>query len=241
LIFSGPSLPALLLGSAAVAFFLANEPVAVLLGARGGRLKNQLESRARVRTGILLFAGGGLGALGAITMGAAIWPELAFPLIPGLLLIPLVLLGRQKSLLGEMVVVTSFATLPLPLAAASGRAFLEVALATGVWWISFALGTVEVHAIKARLKPSARRQWTRWASPFFSSLAVVGALGVALGGVFPPGWPPAVAWAATALLPVALAVSGLSFLKVHPRQLKKVGWALVGANALTFLLLAAGA
>lgn len=76
------------------------------------------------------------------------------------LLIPTALLGKQKTLPGELLVVTAFATLLLPVAAASGVHPLKAGLAAAVWWLSFGLGTLEVHAIKARFKESARQQWT---------------------------------------------------------------------------------
>jgi hypothetical protein len=231
-----PSLPALSLGLAAVFLFLANEPLAILLGARGKRLKEQLGERARMRGSFLLGGATGLGLLGVWTGGAEIWPEALFPLAAGSLLIPLVLSGKQKTLFGEFVVVTAFATLLLPLAAASGADPHRAALAAGVWWVSFGLGTLEVHAIKARLKEKGRNQWTRWGSPVASALAVTGALSVALGQIGSP----AAAGPAAALLPPSLAIFGVSLANVHPKHLKGVGWTLVAANTVALVLLLQG-
>ena len=44
-----------------------------------------------------------------------------------------------------------------------------------------------------------------------------------------------------AVLPPALAVQLIGLLKVHARNLKKVGWGLVGANALALGILLSGA
>lgn len=257
-----PSLPAVALALAAVAFFLANEPVAILLGTRGQRLEEKLGKQARSRGAILAGLGTGLGLLGVCTGGAILWPALAYPMAAAALLIPVVLLGKQKTLFGEFLVITTFATLLLPLAAASGAHPIRAGLAAAVWWISFGLGTLEVHAIKASLRDSAKRQWTRLGSPLAAGATVLAALWLALGQASPwlkalaPGSPPEggardlLPWAdaamrllppsAAALLPPALAILVLSMLRVHPRHLKRVGWTLVGANALALILLLQG-
>ena len=72
-----PSLPVLALASAAVAFFLANEPVAILLGARGGRIKDQQGQRAKRRGLVLIGAGILLGGVGLLGAAASIWPDAA--------------------------------------------------------------------------------------------------------------------------------------------------------------------
>jgi len=262
LVLSGLAWPSMALGAAAVCFFLANEPVAILLGARGKRLQDQLEGRARVRGGILLILGVLLGVGGLVGSGSGAWPSVLLPSGAALLLVPVVLAGKQKTVPGELLVAAAFSTLLLPMALPSGTPLLRVALATGVWWTSFALGTLEVHAIKARHKKRARNPWALWASPVASGLVLAFALWVALGQAAPllrawipgigmeagagrePGWvleatrllPPA----AAALLPPALAIFILSLLKVHPRHLKRVGWTLIGANTLTLILLLQG-
>lgn len=246
---AAPNLSAWALALAAVCLFLANEPLAIRLGIRGRRLKNQVGGRASTRAAFLLGGATGLGLLGTWVGTPHIWPEILFPALSGALLLPLVLVGRQKTLWGEFVVLTAFATMVLPLASASGAHPLRAAMATGVWWISFALGTLEVHAIKARIKEKARNRWTRWGSPLAAGLVVVGAGWLALGQAGPllreggPGaseaarlLPPAGA----ALLVPALAIFLLSLLRVHPRHLKRVGWTLVGANGVALVLLLQG-
>jgi hypothetical protein len=231
-----PTLPTLALGGAAVAFFLANESAAILLGARGMRLKDQEGSRARVWGSILLGFGAILGVGGMAAGWPEIWPSVLLPAAAGLLLVPLALMGRQKTLLGEFLAFTAFATLVLPMAGASGVDPTRAALAAGVWWVSFGLGTLEVHAIKARHKKTGRTGWTRWASPLASGLTLAGALLLALG----QGGFPASAGPAAALIPPALAIFSLSLIQVHPKHLKRVGWSLVAANSLALILLLQG-
>ena len=257
---SMPSPAALALALAAIAFFLANEPLAILMGVRGERLKGQLRNRAAVRAALLLGSGLALGFWGIWRSGSAIWPEMIFPMLAGILLVFLVISGRQKTILGELVVVTAFASLLLPLAAASGAEPSRAVAAAGVWWFSFSLGTMEVHALKARIKKASAGRWTLWLSPLAAVTAFMVALWVALGQANPllaklamsyvrrtAGDGEAARWisetirvlppSAAALLPPALTVLVLSLVRVHPKNLKRVGWTLVGANALTFLLL----
>ncbi len=244
---SWPSPAALLLAGAVVSFFLANEPVAILLGVRGPRLLDREGERARKRAGLLLAAGSVLGALGLLLGWPAVWPEIFLPAAAGLLLLPAVRAGRQKSLSGEILVLTAFSTLVLPLAAASDGQPVRALMAAGVWWLSFLLATLEVHAIKARLKERGPYRWTRFVSPVSAGVVVLVAGWLALGQGRPvlqtlgleEAWrylPPA----AAALLPPAVAVLALSVTRVHPRHLKRVGWTLVGANGLTLILLLQG-
>lgn len=72
------------------------------------------------------------------------------PIFAFLLLVLGVLLGRQKTLPGELLVITAFTTLILPMAAASGVDPTRAALASAVWWLSFGLAALEVRAIKVR-------------------------------------------------------------------------------------------
>jgi hypothetical protein len=248
-----PSPAALALASAAVAFFLANEPIAVLLGARGERLKNQVGPRARRRGFLLMGAGIALGGAGIAAAGASVWPALLCPFLAAALLVPMVLARRHKTLPGELLVVTAFSTLVLPVAAASGVAPTRMIPAAAVWWMSFALGTLEVHAIKARHRARGRNDWTRWGSPLASGLAVAICLGALwhepLGIPSPMGLSVSLAGSggdrallalvpsARALLVPASALLVLSLIRVHPRRLKRVGWTLVAANFLALILL----
>jgi hypothetical protein len=267
-----PSWPALALGAAAIALFLANEPVAILLGARGKRILEQEGRRARVRMRALLGLGGFLAGMGLVGAGDAVWPAVLIPAVAAAFLIPTVLAGKQKTIPGELLVVTTFSTVLLPLAAASNVPMIRAGLAACVWWTSFALATLQVHAIKARHKNRGRGRWTVWGSPLASGLTLLAALWVALGQASPTlgKWARGAsgtsgsramgenaapladgawwAWeamrhlppAAAALLPPALAILILHFLRVHPRHLKRVGWTLVGVNTLTLVLLLQG-
>jgi len=236
LIWAVPTVSTLSLALASVAFFLANESAAILLGARGKRLKEQEGPRARVWGSILLATGCFLGVVAVVTGWLAVWPVVLLPAVAGALLVPLVIAGRHKTLIGEFLVITAFTTLLLPMGAASGVDPTRAALTAGVWWISFGLGTVAVHSIKARHKGKERAGWLRWASSLTSGTVVAGALALALG----QGGVPALAGPVAALIPPSLAIFGLSLVRVHPKHLKRVGWSLVAANTLALVLLLQG-
>ena len=239
ILLAAPTLPALALGAASVALFLANEPVAILLGVRGQRLLETQGARARTRAGVLVGLGFLLGILGLAGAGSAVWPEILLPVLTGALLVPLVLMGKQKSLVGEFLVLSAFSTLLLPLAAASGADPGRAILATAVWWISFAMGTLEVHAIKARSKGTRRSQWTKWGSPLVSGITVLAALALSLGFLNSAAAPFLVRSAVAVLIP-AIATLILSARGVDPKHLKRVGWTLVVANTGALLVLLLG-
>jgi hypothetical protein len=231
-----PTLSTITLGLAGVAFFLANEPAAILLGGRGVRLRKKEGPRAKVRGESLSALGVALGGLGVVTGWPSVWPSVLLPSLAGLFLVPLVLTGRQKTLPGEILVITTFTTLILPMAAASGVNPTRAALASAVWWVSFVLATLEVRAIKARHKGTALTLWTRWVPQITSGAVAAGAVLLALG----QGGYPELAGPAAALLPPALATFILSLFRVHPKYLKRVGWSVVVANTLALVLLLQG-
>jgi len=221
------------MGVAAAALFLTHEPLAVLLGLRGTRLKSEDMGRARMRT---LFLSGlvlASGAAGIWAAGPLLWPSMAYPLVPLLLLVPLVLLGREKTLSGEILVITVFAALVFPLGATSGASPTRVLGAGVVWWISFFLGTLEVHAIKAKHQGGDRSRWTGWGSPVAAGTTALLCAMAALDSEAAYRVP------ALALLPPSLGALALSVRRLHPRYLKRVGWALVGANTLSLIILLA--
>jgi hypothetical protein len=117
------------------------------------------------------------------------------------------------------------------MAAASGVLPGRAATAAAAWWVVFLVGTLEVHAIKSRVKPRGSRDWTRWASPLASAATLLA------GAVILSAGPASFRSAALAVLPPAGALLVLSFLRVHPRHLKRVGWTLVGSQLLTLLAL----
>lgn len=214
----------------AVAAFLAHEPAAVLRGARGVRLKNELAGRARTR---LLWLGGALatGVLAAALVAPArAWQAATVPGVLGLLLVPLFLAGRLKSLGGEVLLTAALASLVLPLGRSGPAGMPEVALAGAVWFGAFVPPIVTVHALKARVKQRGRGRWLLVAAPLVALLVIAGAL--TAWALLPP-------WgrASLAVLPPAVATLGVAVSAPHPRHLKQVGWTVAAADVVALVLL----
>jgi hypothetical protein len=129
---TGPSLAALALALAAVAFFLAGKPVASLLETSRKRGAGRPSTGVKTSASFLLGEGLGSGSVGVWLGGAAIWPELALPLAAASLLVLVAPLDRGGALRAELLEATALTTLVLPLAAASGANPARALLATGV-------------------------------------------------------------------------------------------------------------
>jgi len=227
---AGVTAAALGFAVAVIAGFLAREPLAVLNGVRGARLEASLGVPAR-RAVVLL---GAVGVLGAMA-GLALAPDEArrAALIPGvcaLLLAPALLRGRPKTLGAELLVAVALPGMILPIGLAGRMPLGRATGAAAAWAVSFVLVTLAVHAIKARAKPSLGNTWTVGAAPALAVLAIAAGLTAAVTGAVGVG-------VGLAVAPSALAVLAATALRVHPRQLKRVGWSLVGANVVTFALL----
>ena len=216
-----------------VSWFLVREPLAVLNGVRGARIEASLCGPAR-RAAVAL---GGLGGGGAV-LAMLLAPPLAriAALVPGacaVLLAPALLRGRPKSLGAEILVAIALSGMILPIGLAGRLEPAGAVRAVAVWAACFVLATLAVHAIKARAKPDLGAAWTRRATPVLALVIVAGGLlGVVVG--------PLPTTSGLAVLPTALVVLAAGTLRTHPRHLKRVGWTLVAANAVTLTLVLVG-
>ncbi|NIR44877.1 MAG: YwiC-like family protein [Gemmatimonadetes bacterium] len=217
----GPS--AVLLVLAIVAVFLLHEPLMVLIGARGGRAKREAGSTARRRAAILTvvaLAAGGAGLWLAPPMARA---TALIPLIFGALLVPLIFSRREKTAAGELLVAWSLSTTLVPVAVAAGVQPEAALTAAGVWAIAFSLSTLTVRAIIARAKKRQPSGLMPVIAPSLCAAAIALALYLAARDDFP-------ALAAIAVVPTALVALAFGLLRVHPRNLRRMGWSLVASN-----------
>jgi len=214
---------------AAVALFLAHEPLAVLAGVRGARLRDDLARPARRR--VLFLAGAALAGLAA-AIGLA--PPLAWmgAVLPGglaLLLLPLLGTRRMKTIPAEVLVAGVFSTSVLPLALCGSTSLLHAGLAAAVWLAAFVPSIFAVHTVKAALKKRPEERWILRAAPL---VALVMLAAVIAGGALLTGGTPLLPAAPPVL--VALAVAARP---PHPRHLKRLGWAMVSADVVALALL----
>jgi hypothetical protein len=216
----------------AVAFFLAHEPMAVIMGTRGIRVRDALVHDARRRLW-LLFGIAGLGLVAAALLApAGAWWGALVPAVPGLALAPLFFTNRVKTLPGEVVAAAAFSASLVPVALSGPASWAAVWLGSGVWFAATVPAIVSVHAVKAAHKGRPRSRWLVPAAPLLALAVMAGA--VLIATTLPPP-----AFRALAALPPALAVLGVSLARPHPRHLKRIGWTMVVANTLTLILLLA--
>lgn len=229
LVVGAPGAASFLFAAAAILLFLANEPLVLLLGARGKRLQEELAGPAR---GHLLR----LAALGALAGLAALWlapaPARALALVPAAmaaLLVPVVLAKNLKTLPGEVVAAAAFSAMHLPVAAAGGVTGLLLWGPAAMWLVTSVVATLCVHAIKSRV--TGAMPWVVQAATWTSLLALPAAIAIAL---WVPEWRRIVLAASFPLVAAAL----VNVLLVSPKRLKRVGWAMVAANAAAVAVLA---
>ncbi|MGE0355406.1 MAG: YwiC-like family protein [Burkholderiales bacterium] len=230
LVLGAPGAAAWLFAAAAILLFVANESVVLLLGVRGNRLRQELAVPAR---GLLVL----LGGLGVAAGAAALWlatPEArALALVPAAFaagLVPVVLSKNLKTLPGEVVAGAAFSAMHLPVAAAGGVAGAALWGPPFLWFAVTVSATLAVHAIKSRV--TGATPWVVPAANWGARLALLGALAAW-------AWLPGARFVAmAACLPLA-GVVVVNRLRLSPRKLKQVGWALVAANAVAVALLAA--
>jgi hypothetical protein len=227
-----PSFAAVCFGISAVALFLMHEPVAVLRGIRGTRAREVWIHRARLRTASLAVTAVLAGAAAMVTTSAEGRLAAAVPLGCGVVLLPSFLAGRMKTIAAETLVIGALSATVLPLAISSGVEASLAWSASGVWFVTFLLGTLAVHAIKAKTGKRVDAQWAIVVAPLLSVATVVVGLFAARSHWLPLG------------VSLALTLGGivgiaLSVIQIHPRQLKRVGWSLVLSNMIAWVLLIA--
>lgn len=204
---------------AVVTGFLAHEPLQVLLGARGGVLQREWRRRARGQGALLLTLSITGGALGLYRAEPSVFLAAAALLPAVALVLGLSLAGREKSLLGELLVALLLAFAAVPAALAAGLSARSALCSAVAWWAVFSVGTATVHALLARKKRGA----------LAPSFAVVG-LGLAItsGALFSLAagrgtW-------LLAVVPMSLVAVAALLVGVPPRRLRALGWAMVLAH-----------
>jgi len=223
---AAPSLSGWCLTAAAIAAFAGHEPLLIVLGRRGERTRRNTGKRAKriLTLCTVLVAAGGVA-------GLVLAPEMArwSLLLPGALasvVAGFVLRDAEHTLGGELLIGSLLPALAVPVALAGNADPSRVLGAWGVWSIGAAAATGAVRATIAHLKQPTRTI-QRIFLPAAALLIAVAALLLRLLQLRD----------LVALFPL-VGVSGVvAWLVPHPRHLRKVGWSLVGATALSAILL----
>jgi hypothetical protein len=229
---AGVSPAALLLLGATVLGFLAHEPWLVLIGHRGLRAAREDGPRARRVMWRLLLGAALTGAGGA---WLAPWPARWALLLPAALaagVVGLVRAGRERTVPGELTVVTALASSGLAVALAAGAPLRLAAAATTTWVLAFATSVFAVRVVLARAHPGGERATGRRPA---LAVVTIGLGGPALAGLAGLGWVVGAAVAPTALLSLLVCLAPFG-----PRQLRTLGWGLVAATTASLLVLVLG-
>lgn len=213
-----PGVVAVALAAAAVVTFLAHEPVIVLLGGRGPRVKLEHGARARWRLVGLAAIAVALAAIGLGLAGRAVWWAAALAAGLGATAMAHVVARVEKTLVGEVVASSALASAAVPVAIAGG------ATATAAWWMwaAWALGFAAITCAVRDVVARGKRKRTPW-GPLMLMVVVGGAATLAWSGR-------ATVECAAPLLAVSL---GLVIAPAAPRRLRQTGWLLVLASAAT--------
>ncbi len=232
LLIAGATPAALLLAAATVLGFLAHEPWLVALGHRGLRATRDDGPRARRVMWALLAGAAVTGGAGAwLAPSAARW-ALLVPAALACGVVGLVLARRERTVPGELTVVTALASSGLAVALAAGAPLRVAAAATATWVLAFATSVFAVQVVLARTLSRGETELGRRNGLAVVLVAGCGAAATAAAGL---GWTVGVALAPTALL--SLLVCLLPF---SARQLRTLGWGLVASTTATLLVLVLG-
>jgi hypothetical protein len=231
LLLGHPGPAALLLAAAAVLAFAAHEPLLVVLGQRGRRLRDEEGPRARR----WLLVEGWL-ALAAGAAGGYLAPRLALValgLAGALAALVGVLVWRrlEKTAAGEILVAAALATAGGAVALAAGTTARTALAATLAWTLSFAAATMGVRTVLVRLRTRGEE------NPGTRNAALAASAGALAFGLSVAGLPATLAWAT---LPGVVAGVVIALAPLGGKHLRAVGWSIVGASLLTLAVLVAG-
>lgn len=223
LIAFGVTLAGALLALGACLAFAANEPLLVILGHRGRRMREQDGARARRLLAVLAPA-----AVIAGVAGLALAPDRAQVMaaavaLPAGVLIVLAWQRAERSLAGELVAATALAGAAAPVAAAGGARWQDAMLLWAAWSVGYACTVVAVHRVIARHRKRATRIDHAIAAGVIALTLALAITAIDL---------------AHARIAIPLAASSAVLLVVAPAatHLRAIGFALLGASLISLVL-----
>ncbi|MGH9146652.1 MAG: YwiC-like family protein, partial [Vicinamibacterales bacterium] len=149
---AGVTTASLLIAVAAVAAFLAHEPLLVLLGRRGTRAKREERSRAVAWLAMTGTMAAGAGFVGFWSLSPDTRWSLALPLLSAIFVAVAIIAEREKSAAAEVAVASAFSLLAVPICLAA-NASLSAALAVGIAFaLVFVVGTLAARVIVLRVR-----------------------------------------------------------------------------------------
>lgn len=212
-----PTLPAISLAVAACLAFVANEPLLVVLGHRGARIRATYGRRAAHRLAIAA-----IGAAAFATAGLVAGPQptraiAGLAAVPAACMVALAWMRREHSVAGELVAAVVLPGAAAPIAVASGLGWHEATAIWCAWSVGYSCSVAAVHRVLVR---------HRHAASSLDRVLVIVLTAIAVGGVvLAPSLP-------IALVTVPLAAISAAVVLRPPRatHLRAIGVALVIAS-----------
>jgi hypothetical protein len=227
-----PSWSALLLAASTVLGFLAHEPWLVTLGHRGVKALREDGARARRVMRRLLAAAAATGGLGVWLAPPPARPALVVPVALVAAVIGLVLAKQERTVPGELTVVSALASSGFAVALAAGAPLSVAAAGTATWILSFAASVFAVQVVLVRGRSKGEEEHGVRNALVAGLIAGAGSALAVLAGL---GWVVPLAVAPTALLSLVVCLAPFG-----ARQLRTLGWALVGSTTATLVILIVG-
>jgi len=223
-----PTTPTWLLATGAIATFLANEPLLVLLGQRGNRAKREESDRAKRALLVFVLVALGSGIAGLVLAPKAVQYAIGVPLLLGVGLIMLAVQGLERSVVGEALAAATLSSIAIPLGFSAGLSWNTTSAVALIWLVTSLLGTAVVRLTVARTKIKTNEDRRRVG--LMRGLLSLACLLVILVGVVAPFGSRVGLWVLAAALPVAIVVLTVATLQPTARRLRLMGWSLVAAN-----------
>lgn len=145
-----PTFAAALLAVAACAAFLANEPLLVVLGHRGARMKARDGDRARTRLAFLVALACATGGGGLTLAGGEASMIAALVALPCLAVMLLAWRRAEHTFAGEAIAAVAVSGLAAPVAVANGVSPATALWIWGAWSLGFGATVIAVHRVIAR-------------------------------------------------------------------------------------------
>ncbi|MGB8332091.1 MAG: YwiC-like family protein [Polyangiales bacterium] len=223
-----PTAPTWLLAIGAVACFLANEPLLVLYGQRGSRVKREDNDRAKRALVVFSLVALGTGVAGLVLAPTAVQYAVGIPLLLGMGLVMLAIQGLERSMFGEVLAAATLSSVAIPLGLSAGMGLTATLAVALIWLVTSLLGTAVVRLTVARTKVKTEHDGRRVRMK--QALLVSACLMVMAVGVAAPYGSRVGLWVLAAALPVAVVVFAMAVLQPTARRLRLMGWSLVAAN-----------
>ncbi len=219
LLITGPTIVGVCVAVAAIAGFLAHEPLLVTWGHRGARAQRTTPTAARSLTWLLLLTlvcGSLAWLIGTSSVRLSLLACAALAASSFVVAIA----GQHRSLLGQLWGVVGLSIPCLPILLAGGMADPVALQLWGIWLIGFTGTTMAVRSVIAYQKRQSRR----------IAVVVIAVLSAMVAAIMWTGE----TWAAS-VLPMLLMSWFLLAWPPPAKQLRRVGWTLVVGTVATAL------